>query len=123
MMLAYRLAYAKQFFECFRHVAAKIVPKLLNLEQKERRVDIAQEILITFNNDSDLLKKVITGDHSWVYDYDIETKAQLFQWKRPEETRSRKASSSQMCRFCSLVSPITMDYNKKYYLEVMSQLL
>ena len=36
-------------------------------------MDIAEEMLMTFNDDPDLLKKVITGDESWVYDY-IETK-------------------------------------------------
>ena len=39
---------------CLKSAAAKIVPKLLNFE----------EILTTFNNDSDLIKKVITGDES-----------------------------------------------------------
>ena len=43
---------------------ANIVPKLLNFEQKQRRMDIAQEMLTTFNDNSDLLKKVITGDES-----------------------------------------------------------
>ena len=42
-------------------------------------------MLTTFNHD--LLKKVITGDKSWVYGYDIETKAQSSQWKRPEQPR------------------------------------
>ena len=51
-------------------------------------MDIAQEMLTMFNYDPDLLKKVITSDESWVYSYgyDIETKAQSFQWKRPAET-------------------------------------
>ena len=41
-----------------REVAAeKIVPKFLNFEQKQRHTDIAQEILVTFNDDPDLLKK------------------------------------------------------------------
>ena len=53
----------------------KIVPKLLNFEQKQRCIDIAQEMLTTFNDNPDLLKKLITGDESWVYGYDIETKA------------------------------------------------
>ena len=61
-----------------KRAAAKIVPKLLNFEQKQHRMDIAQEMLTTFNNDPDLLKRVITTDESWVYGYDIETKAQLF---------------------------------------------
>ena len=51
----------------------------------------AQEMLRTFNDDPDLLKKIITGDESLVYDYDIETKAQSSQWKRPEEPRPKKA--------------------------------
>ena len=42
-------------------------------------MDIAQEILTTFNDEPDLLKKGITGDESWVYGYDIETKAQSSQ--------------------------------------------
>ena len=38
-----------------KHAAAKIVPKLISLEQKRHRMDIAQELLTTFNNDPDLL--------------------------------------------------------------------
>ena len=48
-------------------------------------------MLTAFNDDSDLLKKVITGDESWVYRYDIEIKAQSSQWKRLEEQRPKKA--------------------------------
>ena len=54
---------------------------LLSFEQKQRRIDIVQEILTTFNNDPDLIKKIITVDESWLYGYDIETKAQSSQWK------------------------------------------
>ena len=53
-------------------------------------MDIAQEMLTTFNNNPDLLKKDITSDESWVYGYDVETKAQSSQWKRPEEPRPKK---------------------------------
>ena len=58
-----------------KHAIAKIVPKLQNFEQKQRRMDIAKEMLTRFNDDLDLLKKVTTGDESWVYGYDIETKS------------------------------------------------
>ena len=44
-----------------KRAAAKIVPKLLNFEQKQRRMDIALELLTTFNDDTDLLKKY----HNW----------------------------------------------------------
>ena len=74
-MLTYRSIHAKQFL-------GMIVPKLLNFEQKQRRMDITQEMLTTFNDDPDLLKKVITGNKSWVYGYNIETRVQLSQLRR-----------------------------------------
>ena len=45
-------------------MAVMIVPKLLNFEQKQRRIDIAQVILTTYNDEPYLLKKIITGDES-----------------------------------------------------------
>ena len=62
-------------------------------EQKQYRMDIVREMLTTFNDDPDLFKKVITGDESWVYGYDIEIKAQS---KRSEEPRSIKAREVQL---------------------------
>ena len=38
-----------------KHAAAKIIPNLLNFEQKQRRMDIALEMLTTFNDNLDLL--------------------------------------------------------------------
>ena len=47
---------------------AKIVPKLIKFEKKKQScMDIAQGMLTTFNDDPDLLKRVLTGDESWVY--------------------------------------------------------
>ena len=60
-----------------KRAAAKIVPNC--------------QILCKNNDDPYLLKKVITSDESWVYGYDIETKAQSSQWQRPEEPRPKKA--------------------------------
>ena len=53
-------------------------------------MDIAQEMLKTFNDDPDLLKMVITGDESWMYGYDIETKAQSSQWKSQDRKKHVK---------------------------------
>ena len=50
-----------------KRAAAIIVLKLLNFEQKQHRMHIAQEMLTTCNDDPpDLLKKIITGDETWV---------------------------------------------------------
>ena len=44
-----------------KRAVANIIPKLLNFEQKQLLMDIAPEMLTTFNDKPDLLKKVITG--------------------------------------------------------------
>ncbi|UYV84904.1 hypothetical protein LAZ67_X003942 [Cordylochernes scorpioides] len=74
-----------------RRVAAKFVPKLLNCDQKQHRMNIANEMLDSVRDDPNLLQRVITGDEAWVYGYDVETKAQSSQWKLPHEPRLKKA--------------------------------
>ena len=45
----------------------------------------------TFNDNPDLIKKVITGYKLWVYGYNLKIKAHSSLWKRPEEPRPKKA--------------------------------
>ena len=73
-----------------KRVAPKFVPKLLNFEQKQRRVEVAQESLNEANNDAELLNSVITSDETWVYEYEVETKTQSFQWRHSESSKSKK---------------------------------
>ena len=49
------------------HVYAKFIPKLLTTEQRDLRSEIAQDKLEMVSDDENVLKKVITGDYSWVY--------------------------------------------------------
>ena len=51
------------------------------LSKKQHRMDIAQDMLTTSNDYSNLLKMIITSDESWVDGYSIETEAQSSQWK------------------------------------------
>ena len=37
------------------------------------------------------MKTIITGDESWIYGYDTETKAQSSQWKTPGSPRPKTA--------------------------------
>ena len=61
-----------------KYAGGNIVPKLLKFEQKHHRMDI-DHALAMCNDDPDLLKKVITGEKSWTYGYDNETKDQPSQ--------------------------------------------
>ncbi len=74
-----------------RRVSAKFVPRLLSEEQKQVRLDIAQDLLQTANDNPEYLYTVITGDESWVYGYFPETKAQSSHWKHPSPPRPKKA--------------------------------
>ncbi|UYV67193.1 hypothetical protein LAZ67_4004296 [Cordylochernes scorpioides] len=47
-----------------RRVAAKFVPKLLNCDQKQHRMNIANEMLDSVRDDPNLLQRVITGDEA-----------------------------------------------------------
>ena len=73
-----------------RRVSTKFIP-ILSDEQKQHRLQVAQEMINWSENDPDLLNRVITGDESWVYGYDPETKAQSSQWKRPGSPQPKKA--------------------------------
>ena len=75
---------------CMRRVSAKFILMLLTKQQKELRVEIAQGMLDCANNDLEFTKTLTTGDETWVYRYDQETKFQSSQWKHPESPRPKK---------------------------------
>ncbi|KAJ8958255.1 hypothetical protein NQ318_017398 [Aromia moschata] len=68
--------------EDLKRVAAKF-PRALTDNQKECRVETCRALKQQLETDPDFLSKVITGDESWCYGYDPETKQQSSQWKRP----------------------------------------
>ena len=72
-----------------RWASAKFIPKLLSDEQKQHRLQVAQEMNNRSENDLDVWNRIITGDESWVYGYDPETKAQSSQWKSPGSPRTK----------------------------------
>jgi AraC-like DNA-binding protein len=57
-----------------RRVAAKFVPRLLSHDQKNIRLTLCKELKNEIESDPNLLSKVITGNESWCYGYDPETK-------------------------------------------------
>ncbi|UYV76770.1 hypothetical protein LAZ67_14001984, partial [Cordylochernes scorpioides] len=118
-----------------RRVAAKFVPKLLNCDLKQHRMNFANEMLDSVRDDPNLLQRVITGDEAWVYGYYVETKAQSSQLKLPHEPRPKKARRVRSnvkvlltvffdCR--GVVHheflPQGRTVNKEYFLQVMRNL-
>ena len=74
-----------------RSVASKFVPRLLSVDQKQQRLDVCLDLKENVANDLSFLSNVITGDETWVYAYDPETKTQSSQWRSPGSPRPKKA--------------------------------
>ncbi|KAI6653032.1 Transposase [Oopsacas minuta] len=60
-----------------RRVCSKLVPHLLTLEQKNRQIQFCRSMLLKYSKAySRRHSEVITGDETWVYFYDMQTKQQ-----------------------------------------------
>jgi len=115
-----------------RKVCAKMVPKELTKEQKQRRVTICQDLL---ERQDDILGRVITGDEIWVYQYDPEMKRQSAQWKTansPQPTKFHQPKSRAKIMLLTFFDirgivhyellPTGQTVNQVYYLEVLGRL-
>ena len=71
-------------------VAAKFVPHLMTSDQQAHCVQVCQGLLDHSENAKEFLSKIITGDESWVYGYDVETKVQSSQWTSKTSLRPKK---------------------------------
>jgi len=59
-----------------RRVSAKFVPRVLTVEKKQQPLSISLELRDRAASDCSFLGNVITGDETWVYGYDPETRVQ-----------------------------------------------
>ncbi|UYV61091.1 hypothetical protein LAZ67_1003367 [Cordylochernes scorpioides] len=60
---------------------AKFIPIFLTNEQKLCRLATCENMLEITRTDPEWKDKIITGDETWVYDYDPETKRQYAEWR------------------------------------------
>ncbi|XP_026816229.1 protein GVQW3-like [Rhopalosiphum maidis] len=73
-----------------RKICAKMVPKILSQDQKDNRRDRCLDFLEQIENEPSFLKRVITGDESWIFEYDPETKRQSQEWHTSASPRQKK---------------------------------
>jgi len=77
-----------------RKLCARWVPRLLTMEQKQRREDVSIECLAMFHsNKAEFLRRFITMDETWVHHFTPETKEQSKQWTAREESAPKKAKT------------------------------
>ena len=70
-----------------RKICAKLVPKNLTNEQNENRRNACLNLIERIENDENYFKHVITGDESWIFEYDPETKQQSSEWQTSKSQR------------------------------------
>ncbi|UYV72279.1 hypothetical protein LAZ67_9002438 [Cordylochernes scorpioides] len=74
-----------------RSLNAVLVPKELTFDQKNARKETASLNLEATTDDPELLKRVITGDETWIYGFDSETTQPASEWRFKNEPRPKKA--------------------------------
>jgi len=68
-----------------------MVPRMLYDEMKAERVRISRENLERFEKEGeDFLKKIITGDETWVHHYDPENERQSMEYRHKESPQPKK---------------------------------
>jgi hypothetical protein len=85
-------------------------------------------------DDSNFISNIITGDETWVYGYDPETRQQSSQWKSPNSPRPKKVRQirsnikSMLIVFSDIqgivhkeIVPFGQTVNGKLYCEVLKR--
>ena len=117
-------------------LSARWVPRMLNEEQKQKRLEISRQLLDRFRGDTaGFLKRFVTQDETWVHHFDPETKIQSKQWKHVTSPQPKKykqvpsAGKVMASVFWDSRDIIMIDYLQKgqtingaYYAEELRQL-
>ena len=75
----------------YKKVCIRLVPRQLSDDHKRARQSICQEHLDRHAREGDgFLHRNVTGDESWVYHYEPESKRQSMQWKHPSSPANKK---------------------------------
>ena len=72
-------------------VSARWVPRNLNMQDRQQRVESSQELLEVYNaNPEDFHTRLVTGDETWLHHWDPDTKKESMQWKHPGSPPPKK---------------------------------
>ncbi len=101
---------------CMSKLCPKFVPKVLTAEQKAFRVRLCLENIQRLKDDSDLLRKIVTGDESWVSVQEVALKKDSKEWhprgsQRPlKAIRNRSARKSMVTIFFDWQGPVLTEF-------------
>jgi [histone H3]-lysine36 N-dimethyltransferase SETMAR len=73
-----------------RKLCARFVPHSLNEDQKRQRLVASQDFIELVDKDKNFLKRIVTGDETWCFMYDPQTKRQSAAWLGPKSPKPQK---------------------------------
>ena len=117
-------------------VSARLVPRNLNMQDCQQRVESSQKLLEVYNaNPEDFHTRLVTGDETWLHHWDPDTKKESMQWKHPGSPPPKKfrtqpsASKVMAMMFWDSKGIILIDYKLastsitgEYYANVIKQI-
>ncbi|KAJ8945418.1 hypothetical protein NQ318_009873 [Aromia moschata] len=156
----------RHFDNGMKRIAARLVPKDMNVLQKEHRKQVALDMVsradqwrlspkkvkwapcVIFkiwlteisptvtgaDNEPNFMKRIITGDEAWVYEYDMQTSRQSSEWRYDDEPKPKKPRQSRskvkvILTFFFIEAwyipeflPEGQTVNKEYYLGIWRRL-
>lgn len=112
------------------------MPRQLTSDLKKRRVDVCSQLLEAFEaNEDTFFSNMVTGDETWAYLYDPETKRQSMQWlhigsPRPKKFKSQRSTQKVLVTvFWDKEGVILVDFlergltvNSERYIETLKKL-
>lgn len=78
----------------YSKVCAKWVPRQLTDDMKRQRVEASTELLELHDQGGpSFLKRIVTGDETWVHHYEPESKRRSMEWRHSDSPRKKKFKS------------------------------
>jgi len=76
-------------------ICAKLVPKIITNVQKENRRNVCLDLLERIESDKKFFKHAITGDETWIFEYDPDTKRKSSEWHTSNSPLPKKAKMTK----------------------------
>jgi len=80
-----------------RKLCTHFIPHSFTLEQRKDQVTSYQDIIAMDDADNNFFNKIITGDETWCFAYDPETKQQSSEWVGETSPRLKKLKFQRSC--------------------------
>lgn len=92
-----------------RKVSARWVPRLLSDQHKTNRMGAALSLLTAYEEEGDsLLRRVVTGDETWVYHYMPQSKRSSMEWVEKGGRPPKKCKTTFSA--CKVLATVFWDY-------------